>query len=268
MRAGPSSYADAAHAHDLAIVRRRRYTRPLLSSFPPSETMRRIYLPAESPDQWRAFLAQPDLHWKAGRSAHALAHAWQAAAGAPDGFPPEVRAALAQAPALAAAEVLLVLPEHETPLPGGRAASQTDALVLARTPEALVVIGVEGKVVETFGPTVAEWEVGASDGKRERLAFLLATLGLPSVPSEIRYQLLHRTAAALLEANRFRAQHAVVLVHSFDTGQTGFDDFRRFASLLGADVQAGGVATAAARAGGAVLHFAWVTGAPSGATGA
>lgn len=224
--------------------------------------MSRVLLPAASADQWQDHLAKPDLHWKAGRSAHALAHAWQAAALSRDGFPDEVGVVLSQSPALSGAEALFVLPEHQTPLPGGRAASQTDALVLARTQDALVVIGVEGKVTESFGPTVADWEVGASDGKRERMSFLLEILGMASVPGAIRYQLLHRAAAALIEARRFHARHAVLLVHSFDPSHTGMADFEAFAALLGADVRPGSIAAAPDRPDGVTLHLAWATGTP------
>lgn len=224
--------------------------------------MSRVYVPAESPLAWKPLLAQPELHWLPGRSAHSLAHAWQGATTATGGFPAEVRAVLARDFALAAAEVLVVIPEHQTPLPGGRAASQTDALVLARTADHLAVIGVEGKVTESFGPTVAEWQRDASAGKQERLAFLLETLGLASVPGDVRYQLLHRTAAALLEARAFHARQAVVLVHSFDPGHAGFADFRAFVALLGGDARPGGITTVGER-DGITLAFAWATGMPT-----
>lgn len=50
---------------------------------------------------------------------------------------------------------------------------------------------VEGKVRESFGPTLVEWEIDVSPGKEERLSFLLLTLGLSALPrGEVRYQLL------------------------------------------------------------------------------
>jgi hypothetical protein len=49
-------------------------------------------------------------------------------------------------------EFLVGLPEHSTPLPGGRTASQTDLFVLARRGTgSLVAIAVEGKALEPFG---------------------------------------------------------------------------------------------------------------------
>lgn len=220
-----------------------------------------VYLAVSSPDAWKPLLAQPELHWKAGRSAHALAHAWQHAVDG-GGLPPEVAAVLAQDPGLDGIEPLLVIPEHETPLPGGREGSHTDALVLARTRDALAVIGVEGKVTEPFGETVESWKKNASQGKQDRLAYLLDVLGLTSVPNSIRYQLLHRAAAALIEARRFHARHAIMLVHSFDPAQTGFADFQAFASLLGGEARAGGLTIVGER-DGITLALGWATGTPA-----
>lgn len=244
--------------------------------------MSRVCLPARSADDWRPLLARPDRHWVPGRSAHALAHAWQAAtAGAPGGMPPEVRAVLAGHPDLANAQVLAVFPEHATPLPGGTRPSQTDALVLARAADGLAVVGVEGKAGEPFGPTIDQWQAGrtpadragegARPGRQERLAFLMATLGLDSLPGDVRYQLLHRTAAAVIEADRFAARHAIVLVHAFDPPgpdgqQAGFGDFAAFVALFGGVARPGGLASVdrpAGAGGPRWLHFGWATGAAS-----
>lgn len=245
--------------------------------------MPRVYVPARSADAWRPLLARPERHWVPGRSAHALAHAWQAAAdgGAPGGWPPEVRAVLAGDPDLANAEALLVLPEHVTPLPGGRRGSQTDALALARADDGLAVVGVEGKAGEPFGPTVDEWQAGrtpadragegARPGRQQRLAFLMEALGLDALPGAIRYQLLHRTAAALIEADRFAARHAVVLVHAFDPPgpdgrQAGFEDYAAFVALFGGAARSGILASVDGPIGArgvARLHFGWAAGAAS-----
>ena len=45
--------------------------------------MTSIYLPTTRPDDWKRLLAKPDLHWKPGYSAWAVAHAWEAANGVP-----------------------------------------------------------------------------------------------------------------------------------------------------------------------------------------
>jgi hypothetical protein len=213
----------------------------------------RIYIPASSAEDWKQFLAEPVKHWRQGYSARTLAYSWQEAAG----FPTEVSSVLsAQFPA---AELLLALPEHKVPVPGGSRASQNDIWVLARSEGELISIAVEGKVSEPFGPTVQEWQMELSPGKSERLAYLLNVLGVSSVPDTTRYQLLHRTASAIIEAQRFNAAHAVMLVHSFSQSSEGFQDYAAFVSLMGGSATKDSMVSVGARSG-IWLHLAWVCG--------
>jgi hypothetical protein len=78
---------------------------------------------------------------------------------------------------------VLGIPEFKVQRPGGERASQNDIFVLARAPAGQVSIMVEGKVEESFGPLLGDWLEEASPGKRERLAFLLETLGLARQPA-------------------------------------------------------------------------------------
>jgi hypothetical protein len=94
---------------------------------------------------------------------------------------------------------------------------------------------VEGKVCETFGPTIEKWKLSASPGKMKRLEFLVNQLGLPKVsdiPESIRYQLLHRAVSAVIEAKRFKANHAMMIVHSFSQENLWFNDFQAFLELF------------------------------------
>lgn len=220
--------------------------------------MPHIYLPTTQPDQWAEFLAEPVKQWRKGYSARTLAHSWQSA----DGFPAEVAGCLETSEQLRAAELLIALPEHQVALPGGSRPSQNDIWALAKVRNELVSIAVEGKVAEPFGPTVGEWHDAPSAGKSKRLAFLASELGLlEPAPNSVRYQLLHRTASALLEARRFGASHALMLVHSFSQQHQWFEDYAAFAKLLGADVQVGAVSSVGQR-NGVNLHLAWVCGDP------
>lgn len=54
-----------------------------------------------------------------------------------------------------------------------------------------------------------------------------------SVAPGLRYQLIHRTVAAVLEAKRFCSTTAIMMVHSFDREDRGVDDYRRFAEAIG-----------------------------------
>ncbi len=192
--------------------------------------MSQIYIPTSSAEQWAEFLAEPVKHWRQGYSARTLAYSWQEASG----FPAEVGSVLASA--FPSAELLLALPEHKVSLPGGSRSSQNDIWVLARSENQLISIAVEGKVSEPFGPTVEQWLTESSPGKVKRLAYLLSLLGLCSVSDTTRYQLLHRTASAIIEAQRFNAAHAVMLVHSFsqssEWSKTTRPLFRSWAAAL------------------------------------
>lgn len=132
-------------------------------------------------------------------------------------------------------EPLVVIPEHKTPLPGGRRESQSDVFLLARHEGGTLACTIEGKVDEPFGPTVAERMIGASPGQQERMAFLLTQLGIADCPGEIHYQLLHRTVSALIEAGRFDSADAAMIVHSFSPDRRWYDDFAAFVSLLGGE---------------------------------
>jgi hypothetical protein len=214
---------------------------------------KKIYIPASSPEHWAQFLSEPVKHWRKGYSARTLAYSWQEA----DGFPPEVTAVLV--PQFPSVELLLAFPEHQVALPGGSRPSQNDIWVLARSEKNIISIAVEGKVSEPFGPTVQEWQKSPSSGKSERLAYLLNILGLSSVPSTIRYQLLHRTASAIIEAQRFNAAHAVMLVHSFSQSGEWFQDYAAFVSLMGGSASENEMISVGTYSG-VSLHLAWVRG--------
>jgi len=218
--------------------------------------MSRVYVPSAGPGSWQALLADPIKHWATGYSARTLAHAWEDQ----DGFPPEIVAILQQRAALANAEPLLIFPEWKVPLPGGARPSQNDVWVLAKSPAGIISIAVEGKVNEPFDKTIGEWKLDISPGKEERLQFLSAVLGLASpIPDSVRYQLLHRAASAVIEAERFNASHAVMLVHSFSPNNQWLEDFVAFTALYGLSAQVGRLVSTQARHN-LPLHFGWVHG--------
>jgi hypothetical protein len=222
--------------------------------------MTRIYIPSAGPDSWQQFLAAPEKQWRTGYSAKSLAYSWEEA----DGFPKEIGDALADAgiEALNDMTPLLVIPEHKVPLPGGRAESQNDAFVLGSTPFGLASICIEGKVNESFGEPISKWAPDSSPGKKKRFQYLTALLELEGQDlSDIYYQLLHRTASPIIEAKRFHAVSAVMLVHSFSQEHKWFSEFRDFAAKLGADAQLNKIHFCGERSG-VKLYVGWVVGNP------
>lgn len=221
--------------------------------------MSRIYVPTTGVESWQALLADPVKHWKTGYSAKSLAYSWEEA----EGLPAEIKELFASSPehGLEDMELLLAIPEHKVPLPGGSTQSQNDVFVLGKAAGQLVSIAIEGKVSEPFGPTVGEWIEGGSSGKHERLAFLKKVLGIVGeVDSGVRYQLLHRTASAVIEAKRFNAPKAVMVVHSFSQTSEWFEDYVNFLKLFGVSAAVGELVCVGER-DGVELYLGWAMGA-------
>lgn len=217
--------------------------------------MKRIFVPTSSASDWQPLLAQPDLHWKVGKSAMTLAASWESAHPL---MPPEVARACASADI--APDYIAAFPEWSVALPGGATTSQTDLLVLAKSTRGLTVIAVEGKVDETLGPTLGEKRADASAGVSERLRYLHEELGLsaPS-PDALRYQLFHRTVSALSVARDLGAAQAIMLIHSFSAESKWYDDYCAFANHLGAQSIKGSVARIA-NPQAPQLFIGWVPG--------
>ena len=196
------------------------------------EAMKRIFVPTLSGTDWQRLLGKPKLHWKKGRSAMSAAACWE---DANPKLPTEVQAVLEATndPSLTELELLIAIPEWEVELPGGDTSSQTDVLALIRNSRGLIVLGVEAKVDETFGPTLENKKVKATEGQLDRIAFLEKLLGRKEpFPDTVRYQLLHRSVSALMTAQAFHAPVAVMLVHSFSPESVWRADFCTFCNEL------------------------------------
>ena len=195
--------------------------------------MKRIFVPTVSGSDWQRLLGKPKLHWKSGRSAMSAAACWEESE---PQLPREISDVLEASgdKSLTSLEMLVAIPEWEVELPGGDRPSQTDVLAIARNELGLVVLGVEAKVDEPFGPTLGEKKVNASDGQLDRISYLERELGCASsLDNSIRYQLLHRTVSAILTARSFHAGVAVMLVHSFSPDSRWREDFEAFAAAIG-----------------------------------
>ena len=205
--------------------------------------MAHIYIPTGSAEDWRQFLAEPEKHWRTGYSARATAFAWQEA----NGLPEEIAALISSAEDanLSKVELLLAFPEHKVYFPPMQGhPSQNDVFALAKAKNGdLISIAVEAKVSEPFDLSVDEWLADPTRGKTERLEFLKHLLRLASVPiGHIRYQLLHRLSSAILEAERFGAKYAILVVQSFSQLDEWFQDFAAFLLLYGQEAQVGELA--------------------------
>jgi len=212
-------------------------------------------IPIAQPEEIIPFLGKP-YHWKEGRSAYEAAHSWINARD----IPPAIRNVLRADRTLSDAELVRATFERQTPLDRLGRPSQTDVLAVVKTNSGPAVLGIEAKVDETFGPTVDEWLRDASEGKVERLAGLVLRLGLGQAEiGTLRYQLLHRAVATLLEARAAGAGHAALIVQSFSppTIRAGFADFQRFAYAVGIAVESPDGLSSPIMLSGIALRLGW-----------
>ena len=193
-----------------------------------------------------------------------LARCWSEA----DGFPSSFRQVL-DGSEIGGLTLIRGVVEQETQVPGRGRPSCTDLMVFAHSATGeQVVVGVEGKVDEAFGPRVGEWlNAGGTEEHREnretRLAGLCDALGfVPHDVHNLRYQLLHRAYASLETAREAGAQSAVLAIHSLeDRGPHGgnWEDFQEFVLELGCrDLAAGELCKVGTRHG-VEMWLMWVT---------
>lgn len=211
--------------------------------------MTNIFLLSNGPDGWRQFLADPVKQWRDGYSAKEVAYCWEAA----NGLPREIAGMFPRG-----AELLLAIPEHKVPMPGKGLPSQCDVFALARSGGDLVAIAVEAKVSEPFGETVGEWLAKGGENRRNRVNGICDLLEIGFPPAGVRYQLLHRTAAAVVEAHKFKADVAAMVVQSFSPEHAWYEDFAAFCDHLGLGSERGALHQKKLT-GGLVLAVGWAS---------
>jgi len=225
---------------------------------------KRILIPTSGPEAWKQFLAEPDKHWQSGYSAMSTAYSWENA----DGIPNEIVALFTNADeaGLQDASLALAIPEYKVALDGGIRPSQNDVFALLSCSRGLITAMVEGKAREDFDDLLGDWKKRTSpQGVKARLADIMEHIGLSqTIPDDIRYQLLHRAASAVIEARRFHAPFAALVVQSFvaDDTQNHYKDFCAFVRLFG-KVPSKGRLVELSRPLGRTLFAAWVQSKPT-----
>ncbi len=221
-------------------------------------------VPMRRPVDIRPHLARAN-HWKPLRSACELARSWFEAGDVPR----TVSRVLDGCRDFRDATIIHGFFEHATDLKSAGAPSQTDLLLLVSANGGNAVIAIEGKVDEGFGEPVLAWRSRKSKRRPARLASLCDLLGLAANAVDgLGYQLLHRTAAALLEAQRYRVDRALMVVHSFaehnPTAKKGdsFEQFQEFAAALGAPLERRNSISDPVTRQDIALRLAWVSDRP------
>jgi hypothetical protein len=219
-----------------------------------------FHVPMLHADDITPHLAKGIDHWRPGYSAAELAQSWWNA----QGIPEKINRILDQAAEWKGSQILEAFFERKTDLGTPGRPSQTDLLILTRNSEGTGILAVEGKAREPFGPPVKGWlQTAPSRGKERRINSLCAALRLDiSHALELRYQLLHRTVAATIEAKRFGCGRAVVLVHHFaptsEAMPSSFTDFTKFTLVVGAPLDQRDAISKPTSLNSVNVRFAWV----------
>ena len=114
---------------------------------------------------------------------------------------------------------------------------------------------------QPFGETLGKWTAESSRGKTERLSFIKDQLSLTdTLLKHIRYQPFHRTASAVIEAGRFNASNAAMIVHTFNQNDLWFDDYQNFLALFGIQASEPGKLFFLKETHGVKLYSGWAHG--------
>ncbi len=147
---------------------------------------KRIVVPTENPETWKALLADPEKHWQPGFSAMSTAYSWEKA----DGLPSEIGDVFrnAETQNLRDATLALAIPEYMVALAGGNRPSQNDVFALLSCSDGLISMMVEGKAREDFDALLGAWKKRTSpQGVKTRLADIMENIGLTKpIPDDIR----------------------------------------------------------------------------------
>jgi hypothetical protein len=228
---------------------------------------KRILVPTDGPDTWKRFLAEPDKQWKFGFSAMSTAFSWEQA----DGVPNEIIELFENAveSKLHDAKIALAIPEYKVDLAGGTRPSQNDVFAVLSCTNGLIAMMVEGKAREDFGPLVGDWtKTTSAQGVKARLEHIMQSIGLGQrPPDDVRYQLLHRSASAVIEAKRFHAPFAAMVIQSFEANdnENHYADFCKFVRLFGV-TPSKGCLLELSQPCGCRLFAAWVQSVHTGAS--
>jgi len=227
--------------------------------------MNRLCVETRGIGNWRERLAKPDGQWKRSYSALETAVSWEPASGTSAGLPEPI-GDLFCGTAYSDPTLILAIAEHKVPLPGGNADSQCDVWALVNTKTGAVSLSVEAKAKEPFGQDdepLAKWLVaGRSEKSRQnrKVRWDYIKEHLPDAGtdgySQVAYQLLHRCAAAVIEARRIRLLNAAFIVQAFESPPESFEAFSRLCQAMGLKAERGRLQITAI--GNICLGIGWV----------
>jgi hypothetical protein len=222
--------------------------------------MNRLCIATRGIASWRERLASPDRQWKRRFSAFETAVSWELASNSKSGLPGPIEKLFRESNYCDPLLVFAVA-EHKVDLPGGNAASQSDVWAVVSTSSGMLSLTVEAKSKEAFGDEILEkWLVaGATEesksNRQKRFDYVCSHLPKSDSFLQVRYQMLHRCAASVIEAKRFGFKRAAFIVQAFETPANGFQDYAIFCQALKIPAARGSMATTSVN--GISLSVGW-----------
>ena len=210
--------------------------------------MNRLHIATRGICNWRERLASPDRQWKRCFSAFETAVSWELAAKSASGLPEPI-AKLFRENNYSDPTLIFGVAEHKVYLPGGNAPSQCDVWAAVKTSAGMLSLTVEAKASEAFGDAILEqWLIAGQtelsiSNRKKRWEYVRSHLPKSDSFLQVRYQLLHRCAASVIEARRLGYQHAAFVVQAFDTPAKTFQDYEVFCQALKITAAPGSMAT-------------------------
>lgn len=197
-------------------------------------------------EEWRAAMPARlrEKQWKEGRSAMELARAW--VGGGSVVVPEEIERLLETNSEFSGTRLIEAYPEQEVRLDDFRGTSRNaDLLIVGERAGEPVVISVEAKADESFGPAIGRYleekerVEGSNAPARIRQLSEAIFDAEPEEIGDLRYQLLHGVAGTLIAAKKHKARRALFLVHEFLSAtdrmkvEANEADLKRFLERLG-----------------------------------
>ena len=210
--------------------------------------MNRLCVETRGICNWRERLAKPDSQWRRRFSAFETAVAWEKASSQPAGLPEPI-SQLFRGSVFGEATLLLAIAEHKVPLVGGLADSQCDVWAFLGTASGSLSLAVEAKANEPFGQgneSLRDWlAAGESERSHRNRADRWKHVAdhLPQAAADahllVPYQLLHRCAAAVIEARRFGLPNAAFVVQAFKSPDESFEAYSQFCRAVNLEPERG-----------------------------
>ena len=187
---------------------------------------------------WRS----PDTQWERKFSAFETAVSWEGASRSESGLPQPIVALFSNS-VFGVPTILLAIAEHKVPLRRRGGDSQCDVWALLQTEAGGLSLSVEAKAREPFGQgneSLRQWlDAGKTEeskaNRRGRSIHVEENLPKPTGEgyTQVPFQLLHRCAAAVIEAKRLGLPNAAFVVQAFGCHPESFDAFSRMCSAMG-----------------------------------